>query len=110
MDEPNFLNLSNKVTRLFYFCQKGLGLFNTFKDLILVIIAICFALKLTSILWMLLIFILALPAMTILGWFCVHHMDKVTEWLQVKYGTHYQVKQFALFEEMRDLLKKICDR
>lgn len=104
------MQLADRFTRTFYYCQKGLGLFTVFKDLILVIIAICFTLKLTSIYWMILMFCVALPILTCVGWFCVHRMDKITEMLQIKFGTHYQVRQFALYEEIRDLLKLLLKK
>ena len=102
--------IHNKFARLYFYCNTGLGLINNFRNVILCIFAAYIALKLDNYWYLIIMFLVSLPIITILGWYCVHYLNAVTEWLNIKYGTHYAKKQFALQEETRDLLKEIKDK
>lgn len=111
-DSKYLPGLENRGIRYYYYLNAGLGILNQFRNLFLGIIAIYFTLELHS--WWLLIamFIPSVILLTIVGWYNTHRLAKVTEWLNIRFSTHYARQQFdsiqrqvALLEEIRDLLR-----
>ena len=92
------------------YCRKGVGLLNEFRNLILLIIAGCYAIQITSVWIMILIFLVSLPVLMAVGWYSLHYMDKIIEELTVKYATKYARRQYDTMEEIKDLLKKLNDK
>jgi hypothetical protein len=100
-------NRETKGIKLYFYLQKGVSILNEFKNLFMLIFAVYFALKLTSIIWLVVMFLVSLPILVLIGWYVVNHMSKVIEWLSIRHGTHYQIRQFTLVEETVSELKKI---
>ena len=103
----------NKAIRYYFYVQKGLELLNEFRYLIMSIFAIYYALKLTNIWLIPIMFLLAIPALTLFGWLSVHHMRKVMEYLGIEFATHWarytyelQEKQIKLLEQLNEKLEK----
>lgn len=97
----------DKVIRIYFYIQKGVSIVNEFKNLLMLIFGVYFALKLSSWWWLVLMFGGSMPILFLMGWVMVHRMSKVMEWLSIKHGTHYAIKQFAMQEEMLKQLKEI---
>lgn len=41
------------------------------------------------------------------GYYRVHHISKVSEWLNTKYGSHYAIKNFDYVKAQYELLEKM---
>jgi len=103
----------NKTIRYYFYVQQGLALLNEFRYLIMSVLAIYALLKLEDWWMMPIMFFTALPFLCMLGWVSVHHVQKVMEWLNIKYTTHYslynielQEQQLQILQEIRECLKK----
>lgn len=97
----------NKAIRYYFYCQRGLGVINDFRNVAFLIFAGYFALKLDNILWMGAMFLGSLPFLILIGWYSVHRMGNVIDWLNIKFSTHYGIRQFTLQEEILEELKTI---
>jgi len=100
----------NKAIRYYFYIQKGLELLNEFRYLIMSIFAIYYALKMDNIWLIPLMFIIALPVLIFFGWLSVHHMKKVTEYLQIQFSTHWARYQFYLLEKQITLLETLNEK
>lgn len=100
----------NFAIRIFFYLDNGVGILNQFRNLFLGIFALYFTLKLDNPLWLVLMFVIAIPILVIVGYYNVHRMAKVREWLSTKFSTHYGIKQFELIEEQTALLKEIKEK
>lgn len=96
-----------KGIRAFFYLKNGLSLLNEFKNLILFVFAAYFALKIDNIIYLVLMFLVSLPLLMLIGWYCVERMNKILEWLSIRYGTHFAIKQFQINENILETLKNI---
>lgn len=103
----------NRLVRYYYYLESGLNVLNEFRNLFLGIIAIYIALKLTNVLWMAVMTIPSLILLTVAGYFNVHRLSKIKEFLSMRFSTHYAIKtydynkeQVLLLREIKDLLKE----
>ena len=99
----------NAAIRTYFYINSGLTIMNNFRNLGLGIFALYFALKLTNPLLLIAMFVMALPILAIVGYYNVHVMAKVIEWLSIKFSTHYQKENFDNVGKQVLLLKKIAD-
>jgi len=97
----------NGGIRYYYYLENGLAILNEFRNLFLGILAIYIALKLTNPLLMVAMFIPCLLILTIVGWYNVHKLTKVKEWLGMRFSTYYGIKNFNYQENQVLLLKEI---
>lgn len=84
-------------------------LLNEFRYLLMGIFAFYYALRVDNILLIPLMFILAMPVLIFLGWLSVHHMQKVIEWINIKFSTHWAMYNYRLNEDRNRLLEEIKD-
>lgn len=113
-DERTYLHgIENRLIRYWFYLENGLSILNEFRNLFLGIIAIYIALKLTNVLWMVIMFIPSLLILTALGYYSVHRIAKVREWVSMRFSTHYGIRSldyqkanYELLTEIRDLTKK----
>lgn len=103
----------NKGTRYYFYTNKGLMVFNEFRYYILIIWGVVMAAKL-QLWWLPILFFICLPILVIVGYFSVHHMQKIMDYLTTKYGTHFgkwgyqlQVERVELLKEIRDELRRL---
>lgn len=97
----------NFAIRMFFYLDNGVGILNQFRNLFLGIFALYFTLKLDNPFWLVVMFCVSIPILIIVGYYNVHKIAKVKEWLSTKFSTHYGIKQFELVEEQTKLLKQI---
>lgn len=100
---------TNKIVRFYFYIQRGLLFLNEFRYLIMAILAIYALLKMDNPWMMLLMFVVAIPVLTILGWIYTHKMAKVMDFLNVQYSTHWTRYSFELQEKQVELLKRVAD-
>lgn len=97
----------NRAIRYYFYLNNGLNVLNNFRNLFLGIFALYFALKLDNILWMVAMFIPSVLILTWSGYYSVHHISKINEWLGVKFGSHYGIKNFNYTKGQYELLLEI---
>lgn len=109
-DEQFFPGVENRAIRYYYYVQRGLDILNSFRNLFLVIFAAYFALKLDSY-WVLVgMFIVSLAVLFIVGFYATHRVNRVLDWLGLRFATHYGIKQFNLTQGIYDTLQEIKDK
>lgn len=96
----------NKIIRYYFYCQRGLDLFNNFRYVIMAIFGVYYTLKLKNALWLLGMFLFSIPMLMAMGYYSVHHVGKIIDWLNVKFSTHFGMLQITLLEEIRDAINK----
>ena len=102
----------NWIIRAYFYCSTGLGILNEFRNLFLGILAVYIALKLDNLFLAIGMFAISVVLLTLMGYYTVHKIAKVREWLGMRFSTHfgakafnYQAKSYELLQEIRDLLK-----
>lgn len=112
IDEDNkyLAGPQNRVIRYYFYLSNGLAILNEFRNLFLGIFAVYFTLKITSIPLLIAMFIISVIILTVVGYYVIHHVSKVREWLQIKFGTHYGVRSFDYQKGTYELLKEIKDK
>jgi hypothetical protein len=103
----------NRFIRYYFYLQKGLALFNELRYVVMVCLALYAFMKFDNIFLLPLMFFAFIPPLLVAGYISVHYMDKVMEFLNVRYATHYshynvelQEKQLKLQEEILTFLKE----
>ncbi len=97
----------NKFCRYWFYINKSVEIFNQFKYLFALIFGVYFTLKLTNPIWLLGMIILSIPMLLVFGYFYVHHISKVLEWLNVEFSTHWSRYSFELQENILKELKQL---
>jgi hypothetical protein len=113
-DDPQYLKgKENWAMRMYYYLRQGLGVLNDFHNIFLALITFALVFKVTSIPILVSITVVTTVLMVFIGYYAVHHYNKFSEWLNMRFGTHFGIKQFnytqgtyELLAEIRDLLKK----
>jgi len=106
MTEPDYWSGNkNKSIRYYFYLTRGLDIFNNFRYVIMAIIGVYVLLKFTQPILLLVMFAISIPILLVMGYYSVHHIGRVIDWLNVKFSTHYGAYQIKLLEEIRDALK-----
>ncbi len=106
-DHLFFPGFENKAVRYYYYLNHGLGIFNQFRNLLLAIVGLYIVLKLDNWLIMPAILIPSLVVLTILGYYGIHRMNKIMEWVGMRFASHYGVRQYNFNQGQYELLKDI---
>ncbi len=102
--------LENRAYRYYFYLQAGLNIVNNFRNLILALLGFYYVLKL-DMPWLLpLMFIVSSIILTIVGYFVVHRVNKVQEFLGVRFSSHYSIRQFNYTQGMYETLQEIRDK
>ncbi len=112
-DDAKYLKgKENWLIRAYFYCSNGLGILNEFRNLFLGILGLYIALKWDNIWIAIGLFVVSIVLLTLMGYYTVHKISKVREWLGMRFGTHFGMKSFnyqeasyELLVEIRDLLK-----
>lgn len=103
--EPQYWNgFWNKIIRYNFYMQTGANVFNIYKYVFGSIIAIYWMTHCDNKLILISSFIIMMPVLIIIGYYSIHHINKVNNWLDVKFGSHYTIRQIELLEEIRDAI------
>ncbi len=112
-DEDYLKGFQNFCIRWYFYLENGLGILNNFRNLFLAIFAIYITLKLTNLWWIAFMVVSSLIGLAILGWYAVHKIAKIKEWLTVRYSTYYGIKSFNYTaESYKELveIKKLLEK
>lgn len=106
-DKDYMPGLENRAIRYYFYLNAGLNIVNQFRNLILAILGIYIALHLDA--WWLLaaMFIPSIVGLTIAGYYVVHRVNKIQEWLGVRFSSHYAIRQFDYQRGIYEALKNI---
>jgi hypothetical protein len=99
--------MKNKLIQGYYYIERGLDILNIFRNLFLAIFAVFVALKFVSVWWAIGMFVITIPILIITGYFNVHHIGKVRDRLNIKFGTHYGIKVVDYQKRTMELLEEI---
>lgn len=97
----------NKICRYWFYILRGLDTFNQFKYLIGAIFALYWMLKLENPIIFVVIFIMCIPILFIAGYYHVHYVGKVIDWLNIEYSSHWSRYSFELSERNVRALESI---
>lgn len=95
----------NKFIRYYFYMSRGLDLFNNFRYVFLTIFGIYYTLKLKNAMWLITMFGISIPFLMFIGYWSVHHVGKVIDWLNIKFSTHFGMMQIDLLTEIRDAVR-----
>lgn len=107
-DHKHWLGWKNKFIRYYFYINTGLNVFNNFKYLVAAILGLYWMLHLKNPIVLLIMFFVSVPFLGIIGYYSIHHINKVMDWLGVKFGSYYSIQQFELFKEIRDAVQKMA--
>lgn len=105
--EPYMNGAHNLFVRTYFYINSGLNILNSFRNLFLGIFAGYIALKLENPIWMVVVFLVALVVLTLVGWYQTHKMQKIFEWIGLRFSSYYGIKQFNYSEGTYNLLVDI---
>ena len=97
----------NWFIRMYFYFHNGMNLAGEFRYLIAGVIALYVLLKVDKPILMVAMFLIAIPILLALGYYNVHRMAKVNEWLSTKYSTHFALKNFELNQKSVKILTNI---
>lgn len=97
----------NGLIRWYYYLTQGLNFMNDFRNLFLGVLGLYFALKVDNPLILVYMTLPSLIVLALVGYYVVHHVSKVRDWLAVKFGSHYTIQQFDYTKGSYELLVKI---
>ena len=96
----------NFLCRLWYYFIKGLEIFDKFKYFFIVFGGLYYLIGKKHLVLMVAISVGAIPIILALGFFTVHKLAGVLDYLNTKFSTYSALKQIELLEEIRDELRK----
>lgn len=99
--------MKENLIRLYFYVTSGQAVIDKFKYLIMGIFAVYALFKFTNPLYMIVMFLIAVPILFVLGWLHIHYISKLSEQLSIKYGTFYSIRTFEITEETLAVLKEI---
>lgn len=106
--------VENAVIRWYYYLNGGLGTLNNFRNLFLAVFGLYVVMKLTNPLWLVVMFAVSIPILILIGYINLHRIQRVHEWLNVKFGSHYNIRQFdyvkAQYETMKEIQKLLAKK
>ena len=105
--EPDYWSgFWNHAIRYYFYVNTGLNVFNNFKYLVAAIFGIYILLHLKNGMWLLIMSGISIPILGVIGYYSVHYINRVQDYLNVKYGTHYSLLNITLLQEILNELKK----
>ena len=96
----------NFLCRLWYYFIKGLEIFDKFKYFFIVFGGLYYLIGKKHLVLVIMALLAGVPVILLIGFFSVHKMGGVLDYLNTKFSTYSALKQIELLEEIRDLLKK----
>lgn len=106
-DHLYFPGFENKFIRYYYYLNAGLSILNQFRNLFLGVFALYFTFHLTNP-WLLgALLIPGILILTAIGYYNTHTVQKVQEWLGMRFASHYSIRQFNYNQAQYELLKDI---
>ncbi len=108
-DQKYLKGTENWFIRAYFYCSNGLTIINEFRNLFLGILGLYIALHWNNIWLAIGVFVVSMVLLTLAGYYKVHKVGKVTEFLGIRFSSHFGKKTFDFAEENNKLLREIRD-
>ena len=106
----------NKLCRYWFYLMRGVDIFNQFKYLVAAIFALYWMLKMKNPAILAMMFLICIPVLFVVGYYSVHYVGKVVDWLNVEFSSYWSRYQFELqerqvkaTEDIRDIISSPID-
>ncbi len=103
--------VENKAIRYYYYLNSGLGILNQFRNLVFGVFALYVMLHLSNPFLIVVMFMVACPLLMVIGYYDIHTMSKVMEWIGIRFSSHYAIRQFnyqhGIYETLQDIKKNM---
>ena len=99
--------LKKEAVKHYFYINEGLTFCNSFRYLIMSILAIYAILKMENPWLMPLMFFVSLPVLDVLGWMNVNHVKKIIDYFRIKRATTYGKYGYELQEQQLKVLLEI---
>lgn len=99
----------NAFIRYYFYMRKGLELINEMRYVFMAVFGVYYLTKMDNPVLLVLMFAVAIPTLVLLGWFAVHHMAVVLEFLGIRYTTAWGKYSYELQERIASACEKIAD-
>ena len=96
----------NGICRLWYYFIRGLEIFDKFKYFFIVFGGLYYLIGKKHLVLLCICVGAAIPIILLIGFFSVHKLGGVLDYLNTKFSTYSVSKNIQLLEEIRDELKK----
>lgn len=96
----------NFLCRLWFYFIRGLEIFDKFKYFFIVFGGLYYLIGKKHLFLMVAVSVVAVPVIMVMGFFTVHKLGGVLDYLNTKFSTYSANKQIELLEEIRDLLNE----
>ncbi len=110
MKDTEYKGSRNLAIRVYFYIKSGLNMVNDFKYIFAGLFAVVITYKMTNPLVLVALFFVGLPILFVMGYINTHYISRVVEWLTIKYGSHYGIKQYELMEKQTKLLEKLLKK
>ena len=100
----------NRLIRYYFYINTGLNVFNNFKYLVAAIFGIYWTMHLKNPIWLLAMGAISIPILGAIGYYSIHHINKVIDWLNVKFGSHYGIKTYELQKGIHDGIQELVKK
>lgn len=105
----------NKTIRYWFYVKQGISVLNEVRNLFFIILGSCFTFKeqfpILKNLWFVSgILLVSFFVLGIVGFIFTHHVNKVVDWLNIQYATHWSRYTYDLMEKQITLLDSINKR
>ncbi len=99
--------IENKLIRYYFYLNTGLNILNQFRNLFLGIFALYFTFHFTDPLLLAVLFVVGTIILTFMGYYSIHRMNKVLEWVGMRFSTHYGIRTYNFAQGQYEEAKKI---
>ena len=97
----------NRIVRYWVYLEKGFELINKGRYYILAIGGLYYTLKLTSVWWIVGMFLVGIPIFIIIGRYYLHRVSRIQEWVNATFGSVLGYNQYNLTIRQTELLEEI---
>lgn len=99
----------NWAMRMYFYLNSGLGMTNNFHTIAITLLAVAVVFKNMHPALLGALAFAAVLILIVIGRYNVHRLSKMSEWLNLRFSTHFGIKSFNYQEEQVKLLKEIRD-
>lgn len=110
---PQYWNgAKNKSVRYWFYIKQGISVLNEVRNLFFIVLGTCFTFKeqfpiLKNLCFVGGILLVSFFLLGLVGYVFTHHVNKIVDWLNIQYATHWSRYTYTLMEKQVFLLEEI---